>query len=634
MTAQEVLDLNKQIYKRLEAALSLNLLSQIFLAVCDDCSLRNQIANQLTEAKFARDQTGDGSTRSYPLLVSLKLNVKDPNPVSEIAHWLGQHPNQGRSIALGFQILGVEQLTRQPSRIQRQFLNYLQMIGQSWPLPLELTLLLWMPRPWLLSIQQSAPDFWRCRTGIFEFVSEPTPVLADSWPGEDADALSSKTPFTASLPEQGLKSLLRTKSVETEDADALSSKTPFTASLPEQGLKSLLRTKSVETEDADALSSKTPFTASSLEQGLKSLLRTETEELIDAFSRGNLYRDIIHQGEATAENLIEAIIAYEQAIEYLEEDSHLWAYILNDLGNLYWMRSRHISVREQAIAYLEQGIKAYEIALSHILQYDRLESAGHDGKTYRRLQNNLGAAYSELARYVAPVKNLQESIIYYTEALDYSQELSDGKQYAATLNNLGTAYWNLAQHQQPVANLQQAIGAYSEALSYSSPSQEPLNYGMIQNNLGTTYWNLAVCLSEPEEYLQMAISAYKIALEYRTASAAPAAHAATQNNLGMAYWHLANQEGISGPLRVEFLSKCISAYQQALETALLGQLTDLSFDLLATHNNLGLAYYQKATQTDSIEVEHKLHDLEAALEHHLQGLVRMGKSARTVWVRL
>ena len=198
MTAQEVLDLNKQIYKRLEAALSLNLLSQIFLAVCDDCSLRNQIANQLTEAKFARDQTGDGSTRSYPLLVSLKLNVKDPNPVSEIAHWLGQHPNQGRSIALGFQILGVEQLTRQPSRIQRQFLNYLQMIGQSWPLPLELTLLLWMPRPWLLSIQQSAPDFWRCRTGIFEFVSEPTPVLADSWPGEDADALSSKTPFTAS----------------------------------------------------------------------------------------------------------------------------------------------------------------------------------------------------------------------------------------------------------------------------------------------------------------------------------------------------------------------------------------------------------------------------------------------------
>ncbi|MBC6423579.1 MAG: tetratricopeptide repeat protein [Hormoscilla sp. SP12CHS1] len=564
MTAQEVLDLNKQIYKRLEAALSLNLLSQIFLAVCDDCSLRNQIANQLTEARFARDQTGDGSTRSYPLLVSLKLNVKDPNPVSEIAHWLGQHPNQGRSIAPGFQILGVEQLTRQPSRIQRQFLNYLQMIGQSWPLPLELTLLLWMPRPWLLSIQQSAPDFWRCRTGIFEFVSEPTPVLADSWPGEDADALSSKTPFTASLPEQGLKSLLR----------------------------------------------------------------TETEELIDAFSRGNLYRDIIHQGEATAENLIEAIIAYEQAIEYLEEDSHLWADILNDLGNLYWMRSRHISAlflgpsadREQAIAYLEQGIKAYEIALSHILQYDRLQSVGHHGKTYRRLQNNLGAAYSELARYIAPVKNLQESIIYYTEALDYSQELSDGKQYAATLNNLGTAYWNLAQHQQPVANLQQAIAAYSEALSYSSPSQEPFNYGMIQNNLGTTYWNLAVCLSEPEEYLQMAISAYKIALEYRTASAAPAAHAATQNNLGMAYWHLANQEGISGPLRVEFLSKCISAYQQALETALLGQLTDISFDLLATHNNLGLAYYQKATQTDSIEVEHKLHDLEAALEHHLQAL--------------
>ncbi len=225
-----------------------------------------------------------------------------------------------------------------------------------------------------------------------------------------------------------------------------------------------------------------------------------------------------------------------------------------------------------------------------------------------------------MARYVAPVKNLQESIIHYTAALGSSQELSDGKQYAATLNNLGTAYWNLAQHQQPVANLKQAIWAYKEAISNTSPSQEPFNYGMMQNNLGTTYWNLGAFFEQPEEYLQMAISAYKIALQYPTASAAPAAHAATQNNLGTAYWHLANQEGISGPLRVEFLSKCISAYQQALETALLGQLTDLSFDLLATHNNLGLVYYQKATQTDFSQVEHKLHDLEAALEHHLQAL--------------
>jgi len=559
--AQEVQELNKQIYKRLEAALSLNLLSQIFLAVCDNCSLRNRIANQL-EVTFARDQTGDGSTRSYPLLVSLKLHVNDPNPVSEIATWLGQHPNQGGSIAPGFQILGVEQLTRQPSRIQRQFLNYLQMMGQSWPLPLESTLLLWMPRPWLHSIQQSAPDFWRCRTGIFEFISEPTVC------SKDFSAFDVGSEDFSLDDEEGLKSLLRTHN-------------------DQQGLKSLLRTHNDR-------------------QGLKSLLRTHN----DAISLGNAYRDRIHSGEATAENLISAIQAYEEGIEYLDKDSHLWADILNDLGNLYWMRSRQISAREQAIAYVEQSIKAYKIAVN------KLEC---EGQTYKRLQNNLGAAYSELARYIEPANNFQESIGYYREALGSSQELSDAKQYAATWNNLGTAYWNLAQHQQPVGNLKQAIGAYAEALSYSNPSAEPWNYGMMQNNLGTTYWNLAACLSKPEEYLQMAISAYKIALEYRTASAAPAAHAATQNNLGTAYWHLADRD-ISGPLKVEFLHKCTRAYEQALETATKVKLTELSFDLWATHNNLGLAYYQKASLADSGQVEDKLHHLEAALEHLCQAL--------------
>ena len=397
------------------------------------------------------------------------------------------------------------------------------------------------------SIQQSAPDFWRCRTGIFEFVGEPT--------------LCSKH-FTAS--EVGSKH--------------------FTAS--------------VASED----------------RGLNSLLRTETEELIEAIAIVKKYRDRIDEGEATEENIISAIIGYEEAIEYLEDDSQLWADILNDLGNLYWMRSRQISVREQVIAYLEQSIKAYEIAVN------KIECDSQEGKTYKRLQNNLGAAYSELARYIEPVNNLQESIGYYRAALGDRQERSEAKQHAATLNNLGTCYWNLAQHQQPVANLKQALDAYSEALSYSNPSQAPLNYGMMQNNLGTTYWNLAACLSEPEEYLLLAINAYKIAIKYRTASAAPAAHAATQNNLGTAYWHLANQEGISASLRVEFLSKSIRAYQQALETATNEKLTDLSFDLLATQNNLGLAYYQKATQTDSIEVEYKLQDLEAALEHLCQAL--------------
>lgn len=37
-------------------------------------------------------------------------------------------------------------------------------------------MLLWVPRPWLSAIQQSAPQFWRYRTGVFMFAGEPTPT--------------------------------------------------------------------------------------------------------------------------------------------------------------------------------------------------------------------------------------------------------------------------------------------------------------------------------------------------------------------------------------------------------------------------------------------------------------------------
>ena len=109
------INLNRQNYQRLKAALSLNLRQQIFLAVCDDHSLRNQIANQL-QAELGSKRMGeipDASLLSLlePLLVSLTLNLNDPNPVSEIATWLRQHRSpeggKGELIAPGFQILGV-----------------------------------------------------------------------------------------------------------------------------------------------------------------------------------------------------------------------------------------------------------------------------------------------------------------------------------------------------------------------------------------------------------------------------------------------------------------------------------------------------------------------------------------------
>jgi hypothetical protein len=100
---------NRQTYQRLKLALSLGLRRQIFVAVCDDLSLRNRLAGQLhaelgaTSAKAPRDAQG------YPKLVSLNLNLSDPNPLAQIAQWLAQN-QQSRSPTPvpGFQFLGVE----------------------------------------------------------------------------------------------------------------------------------------------------------------------------------------------------------------------------------------------------------------------------------------------------------------------------------------------------------------------------------------------------------------------------------------------------------------------------------------------------------------------------------------------
>ncbi|NJN86041.1 MAG: tetratricopeptide repeat protein [Leptolyngbyaceae cyanobacterium SL_7_1] len=76
---------------------------------------------------------------------------------------------------------------------------------------------------------------------------------------------------------------------------------------------------------------------------------------------------------------------------------------------------------------------------------------------YPMVQNNLGSAYADLARYQDPIENLQESIRAYQQTLRFRNPEIDPLRYASTQNNLGTAYWNLAQHQQPEVYLKQAI---------------------------------------------------------------------------------------------------------------------------------------------------------------------------------
>ncbi|MBD2356354.1 tetratricopeptide repeat protein [Tolypothrix sp. FACHB-123] len=675
---------NRQVYHRLKLALSLNLRRQLFLAVCDDLHLRNQIAARLHstlaypvgQVLYQPDDSLESSTPAYPRLATLRLNLSDPNPIAQINQWLANYPppiigaskdTPGRPLPVpAFQIVGVELLTRQPVAIQRMFLHHLRLTeeflsSQQASNFLEASILLWVPRPWLSAIQQSAPEFWHSRTGVFFFVGDPTPTVqnpeyserfADSRNLDFDDFQASileEAPIPAELEAADDSKLDLEEDFEfPTDEPVNKQQPPQEDSLPAELLKVEVQQESTTVNTSENYFESLPSLAhiskqlsdlvlttintkiieddEEISQAQKMLAEIERlhsqnasgELLAAAYHKlGNFYRLRIEQGQVTVENLMVAIIAYQESITF-DDTSPQLPDILNDLGTLYWMLYRTPSAAEEGQTYIEQGIEFYKLAL-------KLISPQTHPETYARVQNNLGTAYGDLARFANPPDCWQQAVIAYNEALRYRTVAMEPLKYAACQNNLGTAYWHLGQYNQPVVNLKKAIASYNLALAHYNPQDEPLKYGMIQNNIGTAYWNLAQ-YEQPAHNLRMAIDVYCDALKYRTAAIVPSGCAATQNNLGTAYWHLANLSQTPKEDRYNYLRLCITAYDEALALAHSLNPAALSFDVLSTHNNLGLAHYQIATdQYFNGDKTKRSQHLEAALNNHLQALNGLSK---------
>ncbi|MBD2252961.1 tetratricopeptide repeat protein [Nostoc parmelioides] len=676
---------NRQVYHRLKLALSLGLRRQLFLAVCDDLHLRNQVAARLHstlaypvgQVLYQPSDGQEASTSAYPRLVTLRLNLNEPNPIAQINQWLANYPppivgaskdNPGKPLPIPtFQLVGVEQLTKQTVASQRLFLHYLRLSEQFFAAQessrfLESSVLLWVSRPWLSAIQQSAPQFWRWRTGVFVFAGEPTPTTQNS--GHPERFSNSRSVKLGNLEQSVLDELSMEGEVRSpstteisfgdevdlpselpgnhpqpkEETPRLISELPPTQQKPQEltvrsnaaNSSSLLSLSHVSQELTElvlaTINTKISSEAEDDWQPQELLLEIEElhsqsvsgEILAAAYHQlGNLYRLRIEQGQSTLEDLMVAIIAYQESISY-DENSPQLPDILNDLGTLYWMLYRTPPNVEEGQTYIEQGIEFYELALKII-------SPETHPDTYARVHNNLGTAYGDLARFANPAENWQQAVVSYSEALRHRTVELDPLKYAACQNNLGTAYWHLAQYNQPVVHLKKAIASYKQSLAHYNPQEEPLKYGMIQNNVGTAYWNLAQ-YEQPGENLQLAIDVYREALKYRTAAMVPHACAATHNNLGTAYWHLANLPQNTKDVRQKLLTLCINAYEEAIALAHSLSSVSLSFDLFATHNNLGLAHYQLVTDNYfSGDKSRRSHHLEAALDNHLQALNGLSK---------
>ncbi|MEL6813196.1 MAG: tetratricopeptide repeat protein [Cyanobacteria bacterium J06598_3] len=219
---RKILGFNQQSYQALKSSMALNLRRQLLIAVCDNVEMQNQLATQLERdlAKggptsldaaqlaslgerlpIAQDFSGQ-LPRAISPVVGLERLIFDPedgNLPKQVANWVRQTLLEEGELPM-VQVLGIEKMTRQPAITQNHFLRSLEKVEALLP-RLNTSLLVWLPWPWLRTIQQSATTFWNWRTGLFEFVSDPTPAALnlESSPLNFA-AVESGTPLELQTP--------------------------------------------------------------------------------------------------------------------------------------------------------------------------------------------------------------------------------------------------------------------------------------------------------------------------------------------------------------------------------------------------------------------------------------------------
>ena len=172
LQSRQILGVNQQSYQALKASMSLDLRRQLLIAVCDNVVMQNHLAEQLEQDLAA----GEKALK----LERLMFDPEEGNLPQQVAQWVRQTMLSEGDLPK-IQMVGIEQMTRQPAITQNYFLRSLEKIEALLP-RLNTSLLIWVPWPWLRTIQQSSPTFWSWRNGVYEFISDPTPASAEPEP--------------------------------------------------------------------------------------------------------------------------------------------------------------------------------------------------------------------------------------------------------------------------------------------------------------------------------------------------------------------------------------------------------------------------------------------------------------------
>ncbi|OCQ90311.1 hypothetical protein BCD67_21425 [Oscillatoriales cyanobacterium USR001] len=616
--SHQVSSSNRLIYQRLKQALKLNLRRQIFIAVCDDLWLRDCLAARLQSELAAQDDLGEGteshiSLAPYPQFVSLELSLTDPNPITQISQWLEEYAAPQKAYLYKriptFQILGAEHLTRQPAATQWSFLNNLRSFDRGFP-TWQFNLLLWLPRPWLFTIQQSVPEFWRWHTGIFDFEGEPTPTSVkereeiEKGKAKDLLPLSDRTLQTNTLQTN----TLQTNTLQT---NTLQTNTLQTENLVKNSHQ-ILNSDRPKTPPISTQESTNPQPKPKPQPQISNPKAIELAELVLAEASGELATPD-RSAIATAENSIPLqTLQYIDLLTQQKSLPHTLGLAYQTLGNFY--RDR-ILAGEISRTYLEIAIRAYELVLE-ITKFqpgqpknppetqntaltleinqnsNQLTEASNFAATIPNILNDLGTLYWMLFRHPSPretpsiaLAHLEHSIALYQQALLLTNPIAQPQNYARLQKNLGATWGDLARCKDTLENLQNSLRAYEQALIYIDPKTDYQQYAALQNNLGTTYWNLAQH-QQPVVHLEKAIAAYTQALCYYHPEREPLNYGGVQNNLGTAWWNLAQHKPSE-----TLLLEAVNAYREALRYRT-KELVPAA--CAATQNNLGTVYWHLA----------------------------------------
>jgi len=619
---------NQETYQRLQQALQATPPPQLWVAVCDDLPLQRQLAATLEESLQTRGMAA--STQRW-------FDADRADLVQQFREWLHQ---LGRDRPPLLQILGIEQLTQRSSDQQYWFLTSLEMLIPAWRQS-GLSLLIWLPRPWLKQIRREFPAI--CQT-VFEFMGEPTPLSAIAPETPPSIAFSPvrqwqflgrpapEAPTSPPPPQTGESLRVAPESTavpalpnEPESVDEVPTEPPavptFSDDLwqrlqsdlsqfeqPEEMLPPPPKSPLPSPPQAAPLKAPAPPPeATPAEDTLAHFLTADpppahgdhahppltpeaplvadTDPHLDAWAEAYEWRDRVQDGDHSAPTLATAIHQYER-LQAEAQTTPRRTEVLNDLGSLYWLWAQQASDWDAYYQRLARSCDLYEASLAPV-------TPGTEAPLLTRIHSNLGSVYSLLAAHQDPTHYLGKAVRAFHRALQYVPADSASVEYATLQTHLGTAYWSLAQHTHESAHLHRAIAAYQEALRHAQPQQSAPAYAQLQNNLGIALWSLSRH-ERPAFLLEQAIAAYKNALAYRTLATDPAGCAATHNNLGTAYWDLGGHHPERSPEQLRSWQQAIKAYETALIAAEQTPSGTLGFDLWATHHSVGVVYDQLA----------------------------------------